>query len=56
MGNTCLHYAVVAKDKDRVKLLLSAKKKSGKDGALWEQVPLTAKHLSWSKVVQEKVS
>ena len=30
MGNTCLHYAVVAKDKDRVKLLLTPKYKSGK--------------------------
>lgn len=30
MGNTCLHYAVVAKDKDRVKLLLSPKYNSGK--------------------------
>ena len=41
MGNTCLHYAVVAKDKDRVKLLLSPKYNSGEavekeSDQLWE--------------------
>ena len=42
MGNTCLHYAVVAKDKDRVKLLLSPKYKSGKttDYLTYSLVPI----------------